>query len=218
MAREAGHRDPVVRTIVVLFSGGLDSTTLLYALREEGAGAIPLFCYYGQPHADRELAAARDLEPDVELIRLPRLRRVDPEIPDGHYTEPSMKATIFPNRNMVLLAVAASIAIDRGAAAIAYAAHGGDHTIYPDCRPEFVTAIQSAIKLGNWTGVLTLAPFLYETKSDIVRRGAGLGVPFGRTWSCYRDGLLHCGTCGTCVERKEAFALAKVPDPTGYAA
>ncbi len=129
-----------------------------------------------------------------------------------------MKATVVPNRNMILLALAAGWAISQKADAIAYAAHGGDHAIYPDCRPEFAEAMRHAIGLADWHRVELLRPFVTLTKADIVRRGAELGAPLGSTWSCYRGGARHCGRCGTCVERREAFALAGVPDPTDYEA
>jgi 7-cyano-7-deazaguanine synthase len=128
-----------------------------------------------------------------------------------------MRATVYPNRNLIMLSLAAGMAIVRGAEGVAYAAHGGDHPIYPDCRPEFVDAARQAFRVGNWEPIDLIAPFITWKKEDIVRRGADLGVPFAETWSCYkgvRGG--HCGTCGTCVERREAFSLAGVPDPTVY--
>lgn len=129
-----------------------------------------------------------------------------------------MKATVVPNRNMLLIATAAAWAMSLKAASVAYGAHGGDHAIYPDCRPAFADALDQAIRLADWHEVTLERPFVGMDKTAIVRRGAELGVPFALTWSCYVGGDRHCGKCGTCVERKEAFVRAGVPDPTVYAA
>ncbi len=217
------------RTVIV-FSGGLDSTVLLHHLLAEGREVLALSVHYGQRHA-RELEAAAaiaalagvrheiaDLRPVAGLLAGSSLTSSDIPVPDGHYQEESMKATVVPNRNMILLALAAGWAISQKADAIAYAAHGGDHAIYPDCRPEFAEAMRHAIGLADWHRVELLRPFVTLTKADIVRRGAELGAPLGATWSCYRGGARHCGRCGTCVERREAFELAGVPDPTDYEA
>jgi 7-cyano-7-deazaguanine synthase len=128
-----------------------------------------------------------------------------------------MRVTVVPNRNMILLAVAIGHAIASGADAVAYGAHAGDHAVYPDCRPAFAEAMAEAAGLCHYDpGVTLLRPFIDRTKADIVRLGAALGVPFALTWSCYEGGVRHCGRCGTCVERREAFTLAGVPDPTEY--
>ena len=128
-----------------------------------------------------------------------------------------MKSTVVPNRNMILLSVATGHALSIKAGQIAYAAHSGDHAIYPDCRNEFAEAMANVIMLADWERVELIRPFVDWTKADIVRRGAELSVPFAKTWSCYKGGDLHCGRCGTCIERREAFDLAKVIDPTPYA-
>jgi 7-cyano-7-deazaguanine synthase len=205
---------------ILLLSGGLDSTTLLYELLHRQENVAPIGFDYGQRHR-RELDAAHDVcarfgFPYV-VYRMPNVQSVKPPIPDGHYADESMKATVWPNRNMVMLSIAAAVAVDMGFNGVAYAAHGGDHTIYPDCRPEFVNLMREAILAGNWHKVVLEAPFINRTKAQIVKRGAQLGVPFHLTWSCYRGGDVHCGTCGTCTERREAFQLAGVPDPTVYA-
>jgi 7-cyano-7-deazaguanine synthase len=137
-------------------------------------------------------------------------------VPEGHYTDISMKSTVVPNRNMILLSIAAAWAISAKYDAVAYGAHAGDHTIYPDCRDEFVESCAKTLKLADWHPVEIVRPFVNYTKRDIVLRGAGLGVPFEMTWSCYKGGELHCGACGTCVERREAFVQAGVFDPTSY--
>lgn len=215
--------------IVLIHSGGLDSTVLLYDLVAAGHDVSTLSVHYGQRHA-RELDAATtlaaglgvrhemaDLRAIAPLLAGSSLTSTDIAVPEGHYAEESMKATVVPNRNMLLLAVAAARAIGQKADAIAYAAHGGDHAIYPDCRPEFADAMRHAIGLADWHRLELLRPFVYLTKADIVGRGAALAVPFAATWSCYQGGDLHCGRCGTCIERREAFHLAGVPDPTAYA-
>jgi 7-cyano-7-deazaguanine synthase len=142
-------------------------------------------------------------------------------VPDGHYTDESVRATVVPNRNAIMLDIAVAAAVARKADAVAFGAHAGDHTIYPDCRPEFVELFSSTARRAN-AGLLSenftvLAPFLKQSKTDIVRIGVALGVPFEHTWSCYRGGDLHCGTCGTCTERREAFQHSGFADPTVYA-
>lgn len=183
---------------------------------------------YGQRHR-RELEAARAICERVGVeYRLADLRSIAPllagsaltdavAVPHGHYAEESMKATVVPNRNMILLSLAIGWAVSLKYDAVAYAAHAGDHTIYPDCRPEFVEAMDRAAGLCDWHRVRIERPFVHMTKADIVRRGAELGVPFELTWSCYEGGEVHCGKCGTCVERREAFERAGVADPTAYA-
>jgi 7-cyano-7-deazaguanine synthase len=183
---------------------------------------------YGQRHR-RELAAAEDicrlagvghhladLSAIAPLIGESALTG-DIEVPEGHYADETMKQTIVPNRNMIMLAVAIGWAVNLKFDAVAYGAHAGDHPIYPDCRPEFTEAMRQAASLCDWHPVSLLTPFIEKTKGQIVRIGADLGVPFERTWSCYKGGQVHCGRCGTCVERREAFATAGVADPTVYA-
>jgi 7-cyano-7-deazaguanine synthase len=137
-------------------------------------------------------------------------------VPEGHYEDESMKSTVVPNRNMILLSIATAWSIASGLQGVAYAAHSGDHAIYPDCRPAFADAMNEAIRLCDYSSQELVRPFVSLTKADIVRVGASLGVPFEKTWSCYNGRKLHCGKCGTCVERIEAFELAGVPDPTEY--
>lgn len=205
--------------IVALLSGGLDSTTLVYDLIRDGHTVTPIGFNYGQRHA-RELESARTicagLGVPYRVIPMADLQAFKPPIPDGHYEEESMKANVWPGRNTVMLSLACGVAVDGQYDAVAYAAHGGDHAIYPDCRPAYVEAMRDVFKLGNWHPVDLVAPYVEITKADIVRIGAGLKVPFGVTWSCYRGGAAHCGTCGTCTERREAFQLAGVDDPTVY--
>jgi 7-cyano-7-deazaguanine synthase len=142
-------------------------------------------------------------------------------VPDGHYAEDTMKATVVPNRNMMMLSIAGAVAIAEEAEFVATGTHAGDHFIYPDCRPEFIAAASAALLVGN-TGFSSpgfrgiVAPFIHSTKADICATGDVLGVPWDATWSCYKGGAIHCGRCGTCVERAEAFDLAGVDDPTEY--
>lgn len=217
----------MVMRIVLIHSGGLDSTVLLYKLRADGHELRCLGVDYGQRHR-RELDAGQaichDLGVEYRIADLRGLRPLlggsaltdDVPVPDGHYTDDTMKTTIVPNRNMIMLSAAIGWAVSLKYDAVAYAAHAGDHTIYPDCRPAFVEAVRNAARLCDWRSIELLTPFVDQTKADIVRIGAGLGVPFAKTWSCYKGGEIHCGTCGTCVERREAFQKAGIADPTVY--
>lgn len=213
---------------VLCYSGGLDSTVLLYHLKYKlGQEVHCLGVNYGQRH-ERELLRAygivKRLDVPYRLLDLTQLLKVmggssqtsDLPVPEGHYAEESMKRTVVPNRNMVLLSLATAWAVSMKAGRVAYAAHAGDHAIYPDCRPEFADAMEHAIALCDWNPPLLVRPFVAKTKADLVRIGAELGVPFEMTYSCYKGGERHCGKCGTCVERKEAFHLAETPDPTEY--
>ncbi len=214
---------------VLIYSGGLDSSVLLYHLVRAGHEVFALSVDYGQRHL-RELDSAHllaaglgvehrvvDITSLGSLLMGSALTDRSVEVPDGHYTEPSMRATVVPNRNMVLLALAGAWAITLQAESITYAAHAGDHAIYPDCRPAFAEAMQAALALSDWHPLRLDRPFIDLDKAAIVRHGATLGVPFEHTWSCYRGGTLHCGRCATCVERREAFHLAGLTDPTPYA-
>lgn len=214
---------------LVICSGGLDSVTLAHqvAAAHDLAGLVSF--NYGQRHV-RELefaahAAARLNVPhtimDISAIgtQLSGSALTDTiAVPDGHYAEATMKITVVPNRNAIMLTIAYGIAASRGANIVAAAFHGGDHFIYPDCRPAFVEKF-SAMQMAALDGVADIqlhTPFLNATKADIVAAGATLNVPFEETWSCYKGGEIHCGRCGTCVERQEAFDIARVPDPTAY--
>lgn len=214
---------------ILIHSGGLDSTVLLYHLLDQDHEVATLSVNYGQRHL-KELDCAASLSADLGITHeVADLSAITPllagssltspeiEVPEGHYAEDNMKATVVPNRNMILLSVAAGWAISQKADAVAYAAHSGDHAIYPDCRTEFADAMREAIGLADWHKVELVRPFVDITKADVVKRGAELNVPFERTWSCYKGLDLHCGRCGTCVERREAFYLAGVEDPTPYA-
>lgn len=226
-----------MRSAVALLSGGMDSTVLAYSLhqslrfRSERPDPLHfLSINYGQRHK-KELEFAKrtaavlgaphtvvELSAIQQLLAGSSLTSPDIEVPEGHYTAITMKATVVPNRNMIMLAVAAGYAVSRELEAVACAVHAGDHAIYPDCRPGFITALRAAIEIGNegFGSPRLLAPFVEQSKADIAARGALLGVPWADTWSCYKGGEIHCGKCGTCVERREAFTLAGVTDPTEY--
>lgn len=215
--------------VVVVLSGGMDSATLLYHLLDAGHPIKALSVNYGQRHV-RELEAAADLcrrrsvehvVADLGAIRplLGGSSLSDPAIavPHGHYEEQSMKLTVVPNRNMILLSVAIGWALSQKFDAVAYGAHGGDHAIYPDCRPAFAEALDRAAGLCDWQPMRLLFPLMHMDKAKIARRGHELGVPFEITWTCYEGGEVHCGRCGACTERREAFARNGLPDPTAYA-
>jgi 7-cyano-7-deazaguanine synthase len=215
--------------VVVLLSGGMDSVTALYHAAAQSRVAAALSFDYGSKHAARELPEAawhaERLGVRHVVLALPfvaahftsALLRGGGEIPFGHYEEKSMKQTVVPFRNGILLAIAGGFAESCGAGGVVIAAHAGDHAIYPDCREDFMLSIGEAIRLGTYVGVELMRPFIRMTKGQIVARGVKLGVEFARTWSCYVGGSIHCGQCGTCVERREAFVEAGVKDPTAYA-
>jgi len=216
---------------IVLLSGGVDSSTLLYQLAYEDYDVTALSVDYGQRHV-RELAAAEAVahRAGVPLMHTAVGRALAPlfamanssqvgrqvAVPFGHYAAETMKATIVPNRNMLLLSIAGALAEAIDARVIAYAAHAGDHPIYPDCRPEFYASLNEAFGHATEGRVALVAPFGRITKADIVARAHVLRVPLALTYSCYMGGEQHCGRCGTCVERREAFQLAGVDDPTRY--
>lgn len=213
---------------VAIYSGGLDSTVLLYSLLANNFDVLPLSIDYGQRHR-KELESAKlfcerlslphqvaDLSAIKHLLAGSSQTSDEIDVPEGHYTDATMKQTVVPNRNMIMLSVAAGYAISQKADVVVYGAHAGDHAIYPDCRPEFAAAVDLSIMLADWHRVRLLRPFITVTKADIVHAGNALGVPMHLTWSCYKGGDRHCGKCGTCVERKEAFQIAGVEDLTDY--
>jgi 7-cyano-7-deazaguanine synthase len=221
----------VSKKAVVVFSGGLDSTTLLYHLRAEGWEAKALSVNYGQRHLRRESASAAricdrlgverrevDLTAIIGFLGRNSLSDHSVAVPEGRYEQKSMQVTTVPNRNMVLLSVGIAWAVSLKFDAVGFGAHAGRYIPYPDCQPAFAEAMDRAARLCDWQEVRVLAPFVSWQKGDIVRRGAELGVPFELTWSCYNGGERHCGRCGTCIDRKEAFANCGVPDPTQYEA
>jgi 7-cyano-7-deazaguanine synthase len=214
--------------VVVLLSGGMDSVTAFHHARAEHAVVAALSFDYGAKHNHREIPCAMwhaehaGVSHEIVPLRfIDRLFTSDllcsgGDVPDGHYAEQSMKRTVVPFRNGIMLAVACGYAESIGAEGLVIAAHSGDHAIYPDCREPFMAAMARAMEEGTYARIRLLRPFIALDKAAIARRGAELGVDFSRTWSCYKGGETHCGTCGTCVERREAFALAGIEDPTIY--
>ncbi len=216
---------------IAIVSGGLDSVTLAHRLHAADWKLHLLAFDYGQRHA-KELEFARlcatRLNAPISVVDLSALKSVlhgsaltdDIAVPHGHYAAPSMAITIVPNRNAIMLSVAYGAAVAEMAEMVAIGVHAGDHFIYPDCRAPFIESFDQMQKLavegcGNPNLHLS-APFIEYSKADIVRDGVKFHVPFEETWSCYEGGEIHCGKCGTCVERKEAFAQANVFDPTKY--
>lgn len=215
-----------MKDCILILSGGLDSTTLLYDYQERIALAISFD--YGSNHNAKEIPFARlhcerlgikhlviPLEFMGQYFRSSLLSG-DEAIPEGHYADENMKSTVVPFRNGIMLAIAAGMAESNDLQYIMMANHGGDHTIYPDCRPEFVEAFGKATQAGTFNGVSLLSPYCNMTKAEIAARGKVLGIDYTETWSCYRGGDKHCGKCGTCVERREALAEAGITDTTEY--
>jgi exsB protein len=211
---------------VIVVSGGVDSITMLYEFRERIALGVSFD--YGSNHNARELPFA---EMHCKRLGIPHivipldfmpkyfkssLLQGAEAIPEGNYDDSNMQSTVVPFRNGIMLSIAAGIAESHGLSYVMLANHAGDHTIYPDCRPQFVDAMSAAIEAGTYVGVKVLAPYTQITKTDIVRRGAALGIDYSQTWSCYKGGEKHCGKCGTCRERIEAFHDAGVVDHTVY--
>ena len=214
--------------VVVLLSGGMDSVTALYSADRDHEVMATLSFDYGSKHNAREIpfAAWHSAKLGVrhEAVDLgfvdglfeSDLLNSGGEIPDGHYEEESMKRTVVPFRNGIMLSIAAGVAESIGAEGVVIAAHAGDHAIYPDCREGFMRPMAEAMKAGTYAGVDVIRPFIDLDKAGIVAEGMGLGVDFSMTWSCYKGGEKQCGRCGTCVERIEAFDDSGVADPTEY--
>lgn len=204
----------------------MDSITLLHDYKDRIALGISFD--YGSNHNAKEIPFAElhckrlgikhitiPLEFMHKYFKSSLLEGAD-AIPEGHYEDENMKSTVVPFRNGIMLAIAAGIAESNGLDHVMIANHGGDHAIYPDCRPEFISAMSSATSAGSYNGVTVIAPYTSITKGDIARRGKELDIDYTETWSCYKGGDKHCGKCGTCVERKEALRDAGIEDFTEY--
>lgn len=211
---------------VLILSGGIDSTTLLYEYQDKIALAVSF--HYGSNHNDKEIPFAEyhcnrlgikhitiPLSFMKDYFQSSLLQGAD-AIPEGNYDDENMKSTVVPFRNGIMLAIAAGFAETNGLRRVMMANHSGDHAIYPDCRPKFVDAMGKAIEAGTYEGITLETPYTHLSKADIVKRGSSLGIDYTQTWSCYKGEEIHCGKCGTCRERKEAFALAKLADATQY--
>ena len=215
-----------MKTSVIILSGGMDSVTLLHYRKDDIALAITFD--YGSNHNKREVeyASYHCRQLGIEHIVIPlsfihtyfksSLLEGSSAIPEGHYADETMKSTVVPFRNGIMLSIACGIAESRGLQRVLIANHFGDHAIYPDCRKDFINAMQEAMRTGTYDGVTIDAPFTEISKTDIAKLGAELGVDYSMTYSCYKGGEKHCGKCGTCVERKEAFRDAGLIDPTEY--
>lgn len=217
-----------MKSLVVL-SGGMDSTAALALAKEEGHEVVGAVHFqYGSKHNSQELKAAKAIasfyDIPLQVVELPFINSLfksdlltsGGEVPEGHYEDVSMKRTVVPFRNGIMLSIAAGLAESLGAEMIVLGNHAGDHAIYPDCREDFTRFMGEAIEKGTYARIRLWSPFLRKTKAEIAHIGAQLAAPFQLTWSCYKGGKRHCGKCGTCVERIEAFAKAGVKDPTVY--
>jgi 7-cyano-7-deazaguanine synthase len=218
---------PARRDAIVLLSGGIDSAVLACDLQSQGFTVHGLAFDYGQRHAvelHHAVAVADRLRAGLTVLRLPaglfsggQSSQVDGvAVPEGHHESESMRATIVPGRNLALLALAAARAEALGYGFVGYAAHRGDHAVYPDCRPQFAEHARAAIAASTDGRVDLVAPYLLMDKAEVVARGARVGAPLAETWSCYAGGMVHCGRCGACTERRGAFVAAGVGDPTAY--
>lgn len=211
---------------VIILSGGMDSVTLLHRYKNEIVLAVTFD--YGSNHAALEIECAKWQceQLGIEHIVIPlafmkeyfssSLLSGAENIPDGHYADENMRSTVVPFRNGIMLAIACGLAESRGLELVLIANHAGDHTIYPDCRATFIESMSEAMSYGTWEGVHIFAPFTSWSKGEIAAEGARIGVDFSHTYSCYKGGERHCGKCGTCIERKEAFEQAGIKDPTIY--
>ena len=209
----------------------MDSAALAYLLDSEGYELHLLSVDYGQRHK-KEISYAKRcaarLGATFDVADISQVGRLlsgsaltaDLEVPHGHYAAENMAVTVVPNRNAIMLSLAYGVAVAREAQIVATAVHAGDHFVYPDCRPQFVEAFDAmerrAVEGFGDPDLRLHTPFIHKTKAEIVEIGTSLGVLYEDTWSCYEGGEIHCGLCGTCNERKEAFQIANVPDPTKY--
>ncbi len=215
--------------IVVIYSGGMDSFTILNKAIRAGHDVLAISFNYGQRHS-KELDYAASVCAELGIIHKlvdisamqtlmansSLMAKSDEAIPEGHYAADNMKSTVVPNRNMILISLAIGYAVNEGAEEVWYGAHAGDHTIYPDCRPEFVEAMAKASLLANFDPVAVVAPYLTSDKIDILRDGLAMELDYGKTWTCYNGRERACGKCGSCVERLEAFRENDATDPLIY--
>lgn len=218
-----------MRKAIVILSGGMDSTTLLYKVNADTDFDIVsvLSMDYGQRHKkelDVASATCTALNLPHKIIDISGIAAVmknsaltdDIEVPEGHYEEPTMKVTVVPNRNAILLSLAVAEAVSHDAGYVFYGAHSGDHAIYPDCRREFVEAFNDMAAIANYLPVEILTPFIDFDKGDILTVGYYYGVDYSKTWTCYAGREKSCGKCGACVERLEAFEMIGRQDPLEY--
>lgn len=215
--------------VVVIYSGGMDSYTVLNRAIKDGMQVYPLTFDYGQRHVKEIDCAAevcKSLNVPHKVIDISAINQLlagssltdDIDIPEGHYEEESMKSTVVPNRNMILLSLAVGYAVSVGASKVYYGAHSGDHAIYPDCRPEFVEKMNDVCQIANYEAVEIYSPYLSVSKTAILTDGIKMGLDYSQTWTCYNGREHACGKCGACQERLEAFRDNKATDPLTYEA
>lgn len=214
--------------VVVIYSGGMDSFTVLNRAIKDGHQVYALSFNYGQRHVKELEVAAQvterlgiphkvvDITAINQLLAGSSLTSDEIDIPEGDYEEESMKSTVVPNRNMILLSLAIGYAVSLEAQAVYYGAHSGDHAIYPDCRPEFVKRMQDVSAIANYEAIAIEVPYLHCDKGEILRDGIAMELDYSQTWTCYNGREKACGKCGACVERLEAFAANNLTDPLQY--
>lgn len=213
--------------IVVVYSGGMDSFTLInFALKQDHEVSAISFDY-GQKHR-KELDSARDFCKSRSIsLEVSNISGIKPllkgsaltdniEVPRGHYEDQTMKMTVVPNRNMIMISLSIAYAISIDFEEVWYGAHSGDHSIYPDCRPEFLESVNKTSKLANYESIEIRAPFINLSKSEILSKGLGMNLDYSQTWTCYEGKVQACGKCGACVERLEAFEANNEKDPIEY--
>ncbi|MCC2616804.1 7-cyano-7-deazaguanine synthase QueC [Aestuariibacter halophilus] len=217
----------MAQKVVVIFSGGMDSFTVLNKTVRAGNEVYALSFDYGQRHRkelDYAARACADLNVPHKVVDISAINSLvggssltsDIDVPEGHYEEQSMQSTVVPNRNMILLSLAVGYAVSLGAGEVHYGAHSGDHAIYPDCRPEFVEKMKDVCAIANYEPVDIVTPYLHDSKIAILADGLAMGLDYGKTWTCYNGREKACGKCGACQERLEAFALNNASDPLDY--
>ena len=213
--------------VVVIYSGGMDSFTVLHKAVQAGHDVYALSFNYGQRHVKELQCAAQvcqELGIKHKIVDISAINQQlagssltdDIEIPEGHYAADNMKSTVVPNRNMILLSLAVGYAVSLGASQVYYGAHSGDHFIYPDCRPEFVQKMHDVCQIANYEPVDIISPYLQQTKIEILADGLAMGLDYAKTWTCYNGREKACGKCGSCQERLEAFNLNNATDPLPY--
>ena len=213
--------------VVVIYSGGMDSFTVLHKAVKAGHDVYALSFNYGQRHVKELECAAKvcqELGIKHKIVDISAINQLlagssltdDIDIPEGHYAADNMKSTVVPNRNMILLSLAVGYAVSIGASQVYYGAHSGDHFIYPDCRPEFVQKMHDVCQIANYDAVDIVSPYLSQTKIEILADGIAMGLDYAKTWTCYNGREKACGKCGSCQERLEAFNLNNITDPLTY--
>lgn len=217
----------MTQKVVVIYSGGMDSFTVLNKAVQQGHDVYALSFDYGQRHVKELKVAAsvcKKLNVPHKVVDISAINQLiggssltdDIDVPEGHYEAENMKSTIVPNRNMILLSLAVGYAVSLKASKVYYGAHSGDHAIYPDCRPEFVKKMDDVCRIANYDAVEIFSPYLNNTKIDILTDGIKMGLDYSQTWTCYNGREKACGKCGACQERLEAFSLNNITDPIEY--